>query len=119
MANYVPTQDQVMAQLRIVIPAIGTIVSAVGFIKPDAVGSAVAGLMTAVGPIAYMIVAIWSFVANSRRSILIAAAKPLDANTPAPKIILAPQEKTLADSLPTNVVAAKTVSEVDPVAKGT
>ena len=53
-----PTQDQVMAQLRVLIPAVGTIVSAVGIVSPDKVGTDVAMAMTAVGPIAYVIVAI-------------------------------------------------------------
>jgi len=50
-----------------------------------------------------VIVAVWSLIANSRASIMAAAAKPVDANTPPPKIILPPQEAELAAKLPENV----------------
>jgi hypothetical protein len=101
----IPSQDQVMAQLRIIIPALGTIVSAVGVSGGD-VSKWENIAMISVGPIAYIIVGVWSLIANSRESIMKAAAKPIDANTPPPQIILPPQEKALADKLPDNVTAA-------------
>jgi hypothetical protein len=101
-----------MGQLRIIIPAIGTIVSAVGIVKPDAVGSAVAGLMTAVGPIAYVIVVAWSFMANSRRSILTSAAKPAEPGLAAPQIVLPKEEAALAQQLPSNVNTTNDVKVV-------
>lgn len=102
----VPSQDQVMAQLRLIIPALGTIVSAFGIASSDKVGPIVASLMTAVGPIAYLIVAIWSLVANSRQSIMTAAAKPVAPGVPAPQIVLPLQEAELAAKLPSNVTSA-------------
>src|SRR5258708_3092273 len=101
----VPSQDQVMGQLRIIIPALGTIVSAVGVSSGD-VSKWENIAMISVGPISYIVVGIWSLVANSRESIMKAAAKPVDASTPAPQIILPPQEKALAAQLPDNVTAA-------------
>src|SRR5258708_6893988 len=101
----VPSQDQVMGQLRIIIPALGTIVSAVGVSSGD-VSKWENIAMISVGPISYIVVGIWSLVANSRESIMKAAAKPVDASTPAPQIILPPQEKALADKLPDNVTTA-------------
>lgn len=101
----VPSQDQVMGQLRIIIPALGTIVSAFG-VSGSAANQYANLALSMVGPISYLIVAVWSMIANSRASIMAAAAKPVDANTPAPQIILPAQEKALADKLPDNVTAA-------------
>ena len=104
--NYIPTQDQVMGQLRIIIPALGTIATAYGLTSAQA-NSYTQMALTLVGPISYVVVAIWSLIANSRASIMAAAAKPVDANTPPPKIILPPQEAELAAKLPENVTTTK------------
>lgn len=101
----IPSQDQVMGQLRVIIPALGTIVSAVGVSSGD-VSKWENIAMISIGPISYIIVGIWQLVADSRASIMKAASKPLDANTPAPQIILPAQEKALADKLPANVTSA-------------
>jgi len=101
----VPSQDQVMGQLRIIIPALGTIVSAIGVSSGD-VSKWVNIAMISVGPISYIVVAIWSLIANSRASIMAAAAKPVEPGAPAPQIVLPPQEAALADKLPSNVTAS-------------
>ena len=103
--SYIPTQDQVMGQLRIVIPALGTIVTAMG-VNGGVSSSYVNMAMAMVGPLSYLVVAVWSLAANSRASIMASAAKPVDEQTPAPQIILPVQEKTLADTLPSNVTTA-------------
>ena len=103
--SIVPSQDQVMAQLRVIIPALGTIVSAVGVTNP-AVGQYTQIALTAVGPISYVVVAIWSMIANTRQSIMTAAAKPVAPGVPAPQIVLPAQEATLAAALPANVTSA-------------
>jgi hypothetical protein len=102
--SYVPSQDQVMAQLRIIIPALGTIVTALGISNSEA-GSYTQMALTMVGPISYVIVAIWSFVANTRKSILLSASKPAEPGVPAPQIILPKEEAALAQVLPANVTA--------------
>jgi hypothetical protein len=101
----IPSQDQVMGQLRVIIPALGTIVSAVGVSSGD-VGKWVNIAMISVGPISYIVVAIWSLIANSRASIMAAAAKPVEPGAPAPQIVLPAQEAALADKLPSNVTAS-------------
>jgi hypothetical protein len=103
----VPSQDQVMAQLRIIIPALGAIVSALG------VSGATANQYTdlalsLVGPIAYLVVSIWSLIANSRKSIMLAAAKPAEPGLAAPQIILPKEEADLAQKLPANVTTTET-----------
>src|SRR6266849_1893978 len=109
--SYIPSQDQVMGQLRIIIPALGTIVTAFGVTSTQAGSWTQIGL-SMVGPISYLIVAIWSLAANSRESIMKAAAKPVDSNTPAPQIILPKEEAALAQALPANVVTNATVTVV-------
>jgi hypothetical protein len=98
----VPSQDQVVAQIRLIIPALGIIVSAFG-ISSTSVDHYSQAILVAAGPIAYLITAIWSLYANSRASIMASAAKPVDANTPAPQIILPKEESALAATLPDNV----------------
>lgn len=102
-----------MGQLRVIIPAVGTVVSAVGIASPDKVGTTTAALMTAVGPIAYLIVAIWSFFANSRASIMASAAQPAAPGLKAPQIVLPEAEAALAQKLPDNV---NTTADVKVVA---
>lgn len=102
----VPSQDQVMGQLRIIIPALGTIVTALGVSQAEA-GSYVQIGLASVGPISYLVVAVWSLVANSRASIMKAAAKPAAPGLPAPQIVLPKEEADLAQKLPENVTSAK------------
>jgi hypothetical protein len=102
--NLAPSQDQVMAQLRILIPALATAATAFGVNATEA-GSAAQIALASLAPISYVIVVIWSMFANTRKSIMLAASKPVDASTPAPQIILPAQEKALADTLPSNVTA--------------
>jgi len=109
--SYVPSQDQVMGQLRIIIPALGTIVTAFG-VSGATSHQYVDLVLAMVGPLSYLVVAAWSLAANSRESIMKAAAKPLDANTPAPQIILPKEEAALAQALPSNVITNEAVRVV-------
>lgn len=109
--GYVPTQDQVMGQLRIIIPALGTIATAYGITTVQA-DTYTHLALTMIGPISYIVTAIWSLMANSRKSIMASAAKPVDANTPAPQIVLPVQEAALAQTLPANVVTTNDVKVV-------
>jgi hypothetical protein len=108
-----PTQDQVMGQLRAIIPAVGTIISALGFMSADKVGPIVSTLLTAVGPISVIIVGLWSWVSNSRAAIMAAAAKPVAPGVPPPQIVLPAQEAVLAQSLPDNVNTTQTKKVVN------
>jgi hypothetical protein len=101
----VPTQDQVMGQLRVIIPALGTIVSAIGVSSGD-VGQLQNLALTLVGPISYLIVAVWSLIANSRSSIMRAAAKPVAPGIAPPQIVLPQEEAALALRLPDNVTTS-------------
>lgn len=108
----VPSQDQVMAQLRIIIPALGTIVTALGISSAQAGSWTQIGLGM-VGPLSYFITAIWSLIANSRASIMKAAAKPAAPGVPAPQIVLPAEEADLAQKLPSNVNTVETKKVVN------
>ena len=110
----VPTQDQVMGQLRTIIPALGTIASAFGFSAATA-NSYVNTALAAVGPISYVVVAVWQMISDSRRSIMKAAAKPVAPGVAPPQIVLPPEENALAQALPANV---RTSDEVHVVKNG-
>jgi hypothetical protein len=112
-ASYIPSQDQVMGQLRVVIPALGTIATALGLSQAQA-GSYTQIALASIGPISYIVVAIWSLVANSRASIMKAASKPAAPGLAAPQIVLPEAEKDLAQQLPSNV---NTTADVKVVPK--
>jgi hypothetical protein len=102
--SVVPSQDQVMAQLRILIPALATAATAFGVSSTEA-GSYAQIALACLAPISYVVVAIWSIMANSRAAIMAKAAKPVEPGAPPPQIILPAQEKALADALPANVTS--------------
>jgi hypothetical protein len=99
-----PTQDQVIAQIRLIIPAIGTIVTAFG-LQATTVDHYTQAILVSAGPIAYLVTAIWSLYANSRASIMASAAKPVAPGVPPPQIILPHEEAALAEALPANVIS--------------
>jgi hypothetical protein len=113
MNNLTPSTDQLVAQLRILIPIIGTLISATGWISAEQVGPIVSNLLLAIGPITYIGSSIWSLYANSRSSIMTAAAKPVAPGVPAPQIVLPVQEAALAQSLPSNVNTTETKKVVN------
>lgn len=102
MASYVPSQEQVTSQLRIIIPALGTLATAFGISSTQA-GSYEQIALASIGPISYIVCAIWGIIDNTRKAILAKAAKPVDANTPAAQIVLSVQEAAVAQKLPENV----------------
>jgi hypothetical protein len=102
--NLTPSQDQLMGQLRLLIMAIGTAATTVGA-SSTTTNYWVNVALTLTGPAIIIGSIIWSLFVNSRASIMKAASKPKDANTPEPQIVLPIQEKALADKLPDNVTA--------------
>lgn len=103
MNGFTPSADQLVAQLRILIPIIGTVISSIGWVSAEHIGPIVSNLLLAIGPVSYVVTAIWSLYANSRASILASAAKPVTPGEEPPQIQLPPSERKLAESLPPNV----------------
>jgi hypothetical protein len=100
----VPTQDQIVAQIRLIIPPLGVIVAAFG-VSSTSINSYEQIALVSAGPIAYVITAIWSLYANSRASIMASAAKPVAPGVEPPKIVLPHEEAALAEALPPNVTS--------------
>jgi len=105
------TIDQVMALLRQVMPIVGTMLTVFGLSSATA-NNIVNLVMTGAGPTITLAGIIWSFIANTRASIMAAAAKPVAPGVPAPQIVLPPQEAALAQTLPANVNTTETVQVV-------
>src|SRR5258705_6059324 len=103
-----PSQDQIVGQIRLLIPILGTIATTAGWVSSAKMGPIVSNLLIALGPLSYLASSAWSLIANSRASIMAAAAKPVDANTPPPQIVLPVQEAALAQILPNNVNTTET-----------
>jgi hypothetical protein len=100
--NFVPSSDQVTALLRTYLPAVATVLTAYGLTRET--GWVTTAILVA-GPLGVVICGIWSLIANTRAAIMRKASKPLNADTPAPQIVLPAQEKALADALPSNVTS--------------
>jgi hypothetical protein len=98
------TQDQVMALARQLLPILGTLMTVLGF-KSATAQATVDLILQIIGPIFVLGSVIWSFIANTRASIMASAAKPVAVGAPAPEIILPRQERDLAASLPANVTS--------------
>src|SRR6266404_5843761 len=103
------TTDQIMALLRQVMPIVGTMLTVFGLSSATA-NNIVNLVMTGAGPTITLAGIIWSFIANTRASIM--AAKPVAPGVPAPQIVLPPQEAALAQTLPANVNTTETVQVV-------
>jgi hypothetical protein len=107
----IPSQDQVTAQLQIILPMLGTVVSAFGVSGATANHYVDLGL-SLVGPLSYLIVGIWSLFANSRHSIILSASKPAAPGMDAPHIVLPKEEADLAQKLPANVTTTETTKVI-------
>jgi len=105
------TIDQVMALLRQVMPIVGTMLTVFGLSSATA-NNIVNLIMTGAGPTITLASIIWSFIANTRASIMAAAAKPVAPGVPAPQIVLPVQEAALAQALPDNVNTTQTVQVI-------
>lgn len=106
----VPTQDQLMAQLRVAIPALGTLVSAFG-VSSTQVDHYSGMALAMVGPISYIAVAVWSMFANTKKSIVMSVAgmKETDVKPSADGT-----KVTITTTDPALVAAAKSVPQTTP-----
>lgn len=98
------TQDQLMGLVRQALPMIGSSLVLLG-VSATTAQAYVNLAMTISGPIIIVASAVWAFVANSRTSIMTAAAKPVAPGVPPPQIVLPKEEAPLAATLPANVTS--------------
>lgn len=101
------SKDQIDAQIKILVTALGTIMSAMGIVNYEKIGAVIGAILTAMGPIAYIYVAVTLYFKMSRAAIIAAAATPVAPGVPAPIIILPKEEAHIADQLPENVTAER------------
>lgn len=106
----IPTQDQIMGQLRVAIPALGTMISAFG-VSSASVDHYTGLALAMVGPISYIAVAIWSLIANGKSSIVksVAGMKETEVKPSADG-----SKVTIVTSDPDLVAAAKSVPQTEP-----
>jgi|ERR1035437_5568786 hypothetical protein len=104
------TQDQMIAQLRLLIPALGTVATALG-VSSTSSSSYVNLALTAIGPIAYVATVAWSLVANNKASITksMAGMKETEVKQSADGT-----KVTITTTDPTLVAAAKSVPQTTP-----
>lgn len=98
------SQEQFLAQLRILLPALGMLATVLG-VKSQTANQIVDTLLTIAGPLMIIGGSVWSMVANTRFNIIASAAKPVTPNAPLPQIILPREEAKLAADLPANVTS--------------
>lgn len=108
------SNDQLMSLLRQVLPALGGLAIGLGWLSPEKVASITAFVLQVAGPAMVIAGAVLAVIANTRKSIMASASKPVEPGAPAPQIILPVQEAVLAQSLPANV---NTTADVKVVAK--
>lgn len=101
------SKDQLDTQIKIIVASLGTIMSALGIVNYERIGAIIGAILTAIGPIAYIYVAVTLYFKMSRAAIMAAAAAPVAPGVPAPIIVLPKEEAALADKLPSNVTAAQ------------
>lgn len=104
-----PTQDQLMGQLRIAIPAIGTAITAFG-ISSTQVDHYTGIALALVGPIAYVATLVWSLVANGKSSIIKSAAGMKETEVKS----IGNGKVTITVNDPTLATAAKSVPQTPP-----
>ena len=80
-----PTQDQYMGQLRQLLPVIGAVLTTLGLVTPAEFANWSTVILNIAGPILILGSMGWSYVANSRKSIVQSAAANLPDAAPAEK----------------------------------
>ncbi len=114
MNGLTPTQNQVMGQLRILLPALGTVAIALGWVSAEQVGGIIVAVINIAGSAMILGGAVWQVIANSKKSILTAAAQIPEVQKGNVPIVLAPADNTpeakkevaeLVKATPDNVVA--------------
>lgn len=107
MNNLTPSQDQLMAQLRILITTLGGIATTIG-ISSTSANYWVNMSLALIGPVFIIAGILWSLYTNTRESIMRSAAKPAAPGLAAPQIVLPKAEADLAQKLPENVNTTET-----------
>lgn len=74
------SQDQLTGLIRQLLPVVGTLLGALGWVTPDKWAGITAFILQAVGPLLVLASLVWSVIANTKASILASAAKMPEVN---------------------------------------
>ena len=104
------TQDQFMAMLRQLLPALGGLALGLGIMSPDQIAKWTSIVLQIAGPLSVLVGVIWAMVANNKSSIVQSVASMPETNvrtTPSGKVVIEVDDPNLA---------AKAVEAQDKVA---
>ena len=107
--------DQMTAQVRQLLTAIGAILGALGYVNPEIVGNYVNSAMLLIGALMVVASSAWSIYSNLKSS-LIASVNAI----PEVKGVVTlntPEGRRLADAIPDNTVAAAGTPDAAKIAK--
>lgn len=107
LSDLTPSTDQLVGQMRLLITTLGGIATTLG-VSAVSTEHWVNTALTLVGPVVIVGGIILSLIANSRKSIMTAAAKPAGPGLARPQIVLPAAEADLAQQLPNNVNTTET-----------
>lgn len=99
------TQDQFLGFVRQLLPFLAGIAVGHGYLNVSQAADLSTLILQIAGPLFIVGSTVWAFIANSRKSIMAAASKPVAPGVPPPQIVLPKEEKELADALPANVTS--------------
>lgn len=69
-----PSSDQVTAQIRQILPILGTTATLLGWVEPDKANAIVTNVLALIGPVMILSGIVWSALANTHKAIVQSAA---------------------------------------------
>jgi len=107
--------DQITAQIRQVLTALGALLATLGFASPDVIGSKINLIMAMVGPLMVAISSLWSIKANLKSSQIASVNAMPEVEGVVTKNTMAGRE--LAKSIPEKTVAVAGSADAVAIAK--
>lgn len=68
------SHDQITAQLRQILPIVGSMAVALGYISPEKAGVLVSNILAVIGPLMILGGIVWSWFANTEKALVQSAA---------------------------------------------
>lgn len=103
------SNDQITAQIRQLLPALGALAVALGWIAPDVAGQLVTNILAAIGPLMILGGMAWASYANTEKALLESAAQIIDPLTNKPALIVTSVELAAATPGFNNIVSTSDV----------
>ena len=115
------SQEQILGQLRQILPVVGTILVSLGVMKPETVGNLTSTILVIAGPIMIIVSAVWSLIDKTKTSMVAKVdAMAKDPTSPVLGVIMAPtaEGKDLAASIPGSTTVVAGTSAANDMSKG-